>query len=112
MKKKALLIMILFVIPLFWLGTSIIQVRATTNSQIITVWAQTYGGSGDDASEQVKATFDGGYIITGLTYSSGVDADVYLVKTNSDGIEEWNMTYVDLVMIGVILLGKHLMEDI
>jgi PKD repeat protein len=56
-------------------------------------WEKTYGGDGFDSGASVQQTSDGGYIITGQTTSFGNGYQVYLVKTDKDGIEEWNTTY-------------------
>jgi len=65
-----------------------------TNDDGNQLWAKTYGGSDLDAAYSVKQTTDSGYIIAGYTYSYGYgDADMWLIKTNSDGNEAWNMTY-------------------
>ena len=58
------------------------------------IWAQTYGGIQSDEANCVQQTEDSGYIIVGktLSYGSGND-DVYLLKTNDSGIEEWHRTF-------------------
>ncbi|MEA3357598.1 MAG: hypothetical protein U9Q67_04150, partial [Patescibacteria group bacterium] len=57
-------------------------------------WSRTFGGSGDDEAYSVQQTSDGGYIIAGYTESFGPgDIDFYLVKTDSQGMEEWSKTY-------------------
>jgi hypothetical protein len=57
-------------------------------------WNRTFGGIADDYAYPVQQTTDGGYIIAGHTNSYGAGGyDAWLVKTNSDGYEQWNKTF-------------------
>jgi uncharacterized delta-60 repeat protein len=57
-------------------------------------WDKTFGGSVYERGYSVAVTSDGGYIIAGetLSYGSG-NYDVWLIKTDADGDEEWNQTF-------------------
>ncbi len=59
-----------------------------------TLWTKTFGGSGEDRSNSVQQTSDGGFIIAGTTTSFGAGlSDVYLIKTNASGGTLWSKTY-------------------
>ena len=57
-------------------------------------WTQTIGGSDDDKGYFVQQTIDGGYIITGETWSYDIgEGDIYLIKTDENGEEQWSNTF-------------------
>lgn len=59
-----------------------------------TLWTKTFGGVQAEDGYSVQQTTDGGFIITGFTYSYGVRYnDVYLIKTDPDGDTLWTKTY-------------------
>ena len=65
-----------------------------TNGNGRQLWSRTFGGSGWDWGRFVRQTGDGGFIITGWTDSYGLgDGDLWLIKTDASGEEEWNRTY-------------------
>jgi hypothetical protein len=57
-------------------------------------WRRTFGGLKDDVGMSVLQAADDGYLIAGRTasYGAGKD-DIWLIKTNSTGREEWNRTF-------------------
>ena len=57
-------------------------------------WYNTFGGIGGEHAYSVQQTTDGGYIMVGTTYSFGAGMfDVYLVKTDASGNQEWDNTF-------------------
>jgi len=64
-------------------------------------WVKTYGGSDFDIGRSVTSTTDGGYILTGGTWSndgefSGMNKgrdDIFVIKLNSSGEIVWKKTF-------------------
>ncbi len=65
-----------------------------TNGNGRRLWSKTFGGGGWDWGRFVRQTSDGGFIITGWTNSHGAGGgDLWLLKTDARGTEEWSRTY-------------------
>ncbi|NPE31704.1 hypothetical protein HNV12_27855, partial [Methanococcoides sp. SA1] len=59
---------------------------------VVEDWNVTFDGGNDDIAYSVQQTDDNGYIIAGYTNNSA-NNDMWLVKTNSTGSEDWNVTF-------------------
>jgi hypothetical protein len=65
-----------------------------TNSIGDTLWTRTYGKADLDQGNSVKQTYDGGYIIAGISETFGPgNTDLLLIKTNSVGDTLWTSAY-------------------
>ncbi|MEO5572760.1 MAG: T9SS type A sorting domain-containing protein [Bacteroidia bacterium] len=59
-----------------------------------TLWTKIFGGVDNDMGNCLQQTSDGGYIITGMSYSFGAgNGDIYLIKTDANGDILWAKTY-------------------
>ncbi len=68
-----------------------------TDSNGNEIWSKTFGGiNSAESAYSMQQTVDGGYIIAGYTckYENG-RADIYLIKTDSNGNEIWSKTFGD-----------------
>ena len=65
-----------------------------TNSTYDEVWRKTYGGSEYEYGMSMDKNAQGDLFLFGTTRSFGINesADFYLIKTNSDSEEIWNLT--------------------
>ena len=65
-----------------------------TNSQGDTTWTQSFGGSESDSGTDILVDENGGYVILGDTESYGNGGkDIYVIKTDLYGEQEWSKTY-------------------
>lgn len=88
-----------------------------TNSDILLIkinhkgevlWQRNYGGASDDISETIIELEEGGFLITGRTQSFGEGAvNIYLIKTDVNGNEQWHKTYGGNVASGGTRLAKN-----
>ncbi len=63
-------------------------------------WQKLFGGSNSDTAACIKTTSDGGYIVTGTTFSTNGDVtgnkgngDIWVIKINSAGNLQWQKTF-------------------
>jgi len=73
-------------------GSDIWLVKTDQNGHQL--WEKTFGGPGEDVGFSVREANDLGYIIAGGTESYGNGSkDLWLIKTDSNGTEEWEKTF-------------------
>jgi hypothetical protein len=60
-----------------------------------TLWTKSYGGPDFDNANTVCQTADSGFVLMGSSRSFSGDAstDFYLIKTDKNGVSEWQQTY-------------------
>jgi hypothetical protein len=72
-----------------------------TDSTGVIQWTKSFSGPGNftDYGNMIQETYDGGYIITGITRNFGAgNGDIFLVKTDSAGNLSWTKTYGGLAI--------------
>jgi hypothetical protein len=73
-------------------STDVYLIKTDANGTL--QWNKTYGGTRDELGCSLVQASDGGYAIAGWTYSFGTGVpNVYLVKTDAVGNEQWSKAY-------------------
>jgi hypothetical protein len=73
-------------------GEDVGLLKTDTDGNLL--WFRNFGGTENDGGEDVKETSDGGFIITGYTASfTAGQKDVWLIKTDSEGIQQWSKSF-------------------
>jgi len=63
----------------------------------VIIWEKTFVKG---VGYEVIQSDDGGYVITGVTYSHSPGGQLLLIKTDADGTEQWNRTIGEELVIG------------
>jgi len=67
---------------------------AKFDNNLVAKWNYKIGGTNDDQAFAIEQITGGDYIIAGGTLSYGAgNLDVYLIRTNTNGIVQWTKTY-------------------
>lgn len=74
-------------------GNSLLYLMKTdANGNLL--WSQSFGGLGDDEGRALVETNSGDLVVIGYSLSfSFTSEDIYLVKTNADGVYQWHQSY-------------------
>jgi hypothetical protein len=83
-----------FLISIVFLITMSTTTPASGTLELEIFFNQTYGGKQSEYASFAVETNDNGFLIAGFTNSYGAgDADIWLLKIDSNGVPEWNKTY-------------------
>ena len=73
------------------------------------IWSHSFGGSSGDICYSVEITSQNNYVMTGWKSSAtGNNHDLYLIKTNSDGVMIWEKTFNSSSFLNA---GTSVIED-
>jgi len=74
-------------------------------------WSKKYGGTSHDLGGLAFQTLDGGYVISGNTFSFGATSyNGYIIKTDSNGISGCNEQNINLItqdITSLLVVGNH-----
>ena len=71
----------------------LIILLANTKSPAQTSYSKNFGGDGIDRGMYISHTSDNGYIVCGYTNSFGDNYDMYVVKVDLNGKQQWHKNY-------------------
>ena len=71
------------------ISSDVLVVKIFPNSQGEVEWQSTFGGDFDDIGNYISQTNDGGYILTGSTYTEDKMNQVLLIKLDANGSQEF-----------------------
>ncbi len=92
MKDSIIIKMIIILVIIDFSFTSLVLNVTVTEQDII--YQKTFGGIKRDGAFSLIQTSDGGFALAGFTRSYGAgNKDVWLVKTDTNGLVLWNKTY-------------------
>lgn len=74
-------------------GVGSVQINVKWGTGPSSIFPKTFGGQLREAAICVIQTKDGGYAIGGISYSYGSGGDAWLVKTNAQGVMQWQKNY-------------------
>lgn len=78
-------------------------------------WSRTYGGESVDEFSSLVETPDGGYVMAGYTTPIGIYSDMWLVKTNEQGVPEFPSWIIlplfIMVTLVAIIIKKRLTQS-
>ena len=98
-------------------GSDLIIGKLNTNGSLD--WLKNYGGTDDDYGATIQETSDGGFIVTGTTFSSDIDvvgfhgtstySDGWILKLDANGDLEWQMCVggTDSDYLGGLVIGSN-----
>jgi hypothetical protein len=99
MKKSKILFFAILALALSFLSC---RNPTSANPQLINViWEKTYGNSFADYARSIEQTSDGGYIIGGTSWHFWELPKTHIIKTDAQGIIEWQKEFDDEAAIVV-----------
>lgn len=74
-------------------GKDVLVTRTDAAGNLL--WSKQYGGSGDETAISISETSDGGFVVGGESFSTDVNGQAFLFKTDGAGVMQWWKEYGD-----------------